>query len=355
MKIYIIVGELSGEKHASHLIHALKEQSNDIEIRGCGGYLMKQAGCTIAFEYAEYAIMGFTKVLANLGKIKQYFKAVERDINEFAPDKVIMVDYPGFNLRLAKRIHQRYHLYYYIPPKAWAWNKKRVYQLRDYFTKVYSILPFEIDFFKKYHIPIKYVGNPSLHEVNHYIRTNQAVTKDHIALIPGSRTQEINRMLPVMIEAANAIGKPYYISKSPNLDISTYTPYVSDLSILKESMYELLHHSNFALVTSGTATLETALFDVPQVVCYKTDKFSYWIAKKLVSIDYISLVNLINDQPTITELIQDACNVEQIVNEYHRLQELSSRSKLQKEYRQMSQKLGSTNPSTMVAQDIMLP
>lgn len=353
MKIYIIVGELSGEKHASHLIRALKSENKSIQIRGCGGALMKAAGCEISFEYSDYAIMGFTKVIANLSKIKKYLKDVEEDILRFAPDKVIMIDYPGFNLRLAKNIHQIFPLYYYIPPKAWAWNKKRVHKLKKYYKKVYSILPFEIDFFKKYKIPIQYVGNPSFHEVDNFLNTKKEVTKDYIALIPGSRAQEIKRMLPVMIDAANKIGKPYYISKSPNLKIDMYSEYISDTTILKEDMYELLHQAEFALVTSGTATLEAALFDVPQIVCYKTDSFSYWIARNLVSIKYISLVNLINDKLTITELIQDNCKSSTIVNEYNNLQDLSKRSKLQKEYRQMTNRLGTLNPSKFIAKDIM--
>lgn len=353
MKIYIIVGELSGEKHASQLIRALKSEDQDIQIRGCGGTLMKEAGCEIAFDYSEYAIMGFTKVIANLGKIKKYLKDVEQDIRQFSPNKVIMIDYPGFNLRLAKKIHSIFPLYYYIPPKAWAWNKKRVHQLKKYCQKVYSILPFEIEFFKNYEIPIEYVGNPSFHEVNNFLKQQKEISKEYIALIPGSRVQEIKRMLPVMIEAANKIGKPYYVSKSPNLSINLYAEFVSDLSILKENMYELLHQAEFAFVTSGTATLETALFDVPQVVCYKTDPFSYWIAKNLVSIKYISLVNLINNQPTITELIQDQCVVSTIVAEYNNLQDASKRSKLQKEYRQMIHRLGVSNPSLHIAKDII--
>ena len=316
MKIYILAGETSGDVHGADLIQSILKFDSNTQIRAMGGPLMKAAGAKIAFDYREFAIMGFVEVAKQFRSIKRHFKNVKKDIIEFTPDKVIMIDYPGFNLRLAQRLPSNISLSYYIAPKAWAWKAGRAKKLAQYFDKVYSILPFEVPFFEAYDVPIKYVGNPSKSQVERYIAKNGQVKEDFIALFPGSRKQEVERILPIMLEAIRGIdGVRYKISQAPALGKDIYKPFLKSQEDLIQENYELLRTAKAALVTSGTATLETALFDVPQVVCYVGNSISIKIAKLIVKIKYISLVNLILDRLAITELIQEECNPKRIQKE----------------------------------------
>ena len=307
LKIYLVAGELSGDTHGAGLIRELLSRSESFDIRYMGGNLMEKEGGVLAFHYSEFAIMGFVEVLKNIRKISAYLKEVENDIKSFQPDHVIFIDFPGFNLRLAKRL-SFLNLHYYIAPKAWAWNKKRVHTLAKYFSTVNCILPFEVEFFSKYGVPAKYVGNPSVNQVDTFLSKNRSQKGNYIALFPGSRKQEVERVLPIMLESIGAFpGIEFRISKASSLRFEVYEPFIQDKSQLFEDNYKLLQDAKAALVTSGTATLETALFNVPQVVCYIANPISYFIAKRLVKLKYISLVNLIADESIVTELIQNEC------------------------------------------------
>jgi len=338
-KIYLVAGELSGDTHGADLIHELLLRNDEVEIRFMGGDLMSAAGGKLAFHYKDFAIMGFVEVLRSLKKISAFLRAVQKDIENFNPDQVIFIDFPGFNLRLAKRLPS-FSLHYYIAPKAWAWNKKRVHVLAKHFKTVNCILPFEADFFKSFGVNAKYVGNPSMNQVQSYISTHEPNGEEYIALFPGSRRQEVERVLPVMLKSIKSFqDKKYKISKASSLDSEVYLPFIESESQLYTDNYELLHGAKAALVTSGTATLETALFNVPQVVCYIANPTSYWIAKRLVSLKYISLVNLIANSEIVTELIQKECNSTRIRQELQHILTDKGRKTMLDGYGKMKEKL----------------
>lgn len=353
-KIYLVAGELSGDTHGADLIKELKRRDPSIDIRFMGGDMMKEAGGIQSYHYKDIAIMGFVEVIKNLKKINGYLKMIQSDIEKYSPDEIIFIDFPGFNLRLAKQLHQKFNLHYYIAPKAWAWNKSRVHKLRKYFKTVNCILPFEIDFFQSYDVNAIYTGNPSVNQVELYKERNTIEQAEYIALFPGSRKQEVERILPVMLEGIKKIeGVSFRISKASNLDISIYEPYVDDIAQLYSDNYKLLSGAKAALVTSGTATLETALFDVPQVVCYIGSKISYTLARLLVSLKYISLVNLIEDREIIKELIQDQCNPETIKNELEMILSEKGKKSILEGYQSLKSKLGQLNSSNSTIENIL--
>lgn len=353
MKIYLIAGETSGDIHGAALIKALLEEHSKLEIRAVGGPQMEQAGASISFDYRSSAIMGFIEVLKNIRKIKRHFSRVEQDIRDFNPEKVICIDYPGFNLRLAKRIYRDFQMHYYIAPKTWAWNTKRSVKLATYFERVNCILPFEIEFFKTYNVPALYVGNPSKNQVDQYLNENIANPQNYVAIFPGSRVQEIQMILPFMLEAIRETGLDYKISKAPNMDRAVYQPFIERTEQLISDNYQLLINAKAALVTSGTATLETALFGIPQVVLYRASSISYAIAKRVVRVPYISLVNLIANKPIVEELIQEDCNRTNIISSLNKILDKDGREQMISDYRNLRKLLTDKNAAKITARSIL--
>lgn len=334
MKLFLIAGEASGDLHGSNLIKALKQKDASIDLRFWGGDLMEKAAFRKPEKhYKALAFMGFVEVVMNLGRILQNFKKCKEDILAFQPDVLVLIDYPGFNLRMAKWAKsQGIKVYYYISPKVWAWKESRVHKIKEYVDTLFTIFPFETDFFKKYGIEVEFVGNPLVDAIAEYRVTSDGrrVTGDErsdgkidegkpiVAILPGSRRQEVKTKLPVMLEAAAKFDNyQFVIAGAPSLEPDFYQPFIEgyDAKILFGKTYAILESAEAALVTSGTATLETALFGVPQVVCYIASPISYAIAKRLIKIKYISLVNLIFDREVVRELIQHDCNVDSVAEE----------------------------------------
>jgi len=329
MKYYLIVGEASGDLHASCLMRALKEVDDSADFRFFGGDLMTAVGGTRVRHYRELAYMGFVPVLLHLPVILRNMRMCKRDIVDWQPDCVILVDYPGFNLNIAKYVKSRTKIpvYYYISPKIWAWKEYRIKNIKRDVDELFSILPFEVPFFEqKHHYPIHYVGNPTADEVRGFLAAHKHEPECHsdkpvIALLAGSRKQEIKDNLPAMLEAVKPYGGQYrvVIAGAPSIEQDYYRQFMAGYSveIVFGQTYQLLSHAHAALVTSGTATLETALFGVPQVVCYRLPlpKISAFVRKHLLNVRYISLVNLIADRQIVTELLADTFTVENIRHE----------------------------------------
>jgi len=316
MKYYIIAGEASGDLHGSNLIRQLKEQDPSTDVRCWGGDLMQQAGGHLVKHYKELAFMGFAEVLMNLRTILRNIEFCKTDILGYAPDALILVDYPGFNMRIAKWARQHgLRIIYYISPQVWAWKENRVRQIRANVDKMLVILPFEKEFYRKWNYDVEYVGHPLVEVIDNFRASGASGPSDIpsnrpiIALLPGSRKQEILKKLPIMLEASRFFPDfQFIVAQAPGLEGSFYkdilAPYPNVSSVCNQT-YWLLLHAEAACVTSGTATLETALFGVPEVVCYKGSSISYQIAKRLIKVKYISLVNLIMNKLVVNELIQD--------------------------------------------------
>ncbi len=358
-KIFVISGEASGDLHAANLIREMKLIQPDIEFVGWGGDRMTAEGVQIQKHISELAFMGFKEVILNLKTIIQNFKTCKSQILEFKPDFLILVDYPGFNLRIAKWAKKEgIAIAYYISPQIWAWKQSRIFQIKENVTKMYTILPFEQDFYRKFEVEVEYCGHPLLDEITRFNETsNNKLTSEKpiLAILPGSRKQEIERKLPIMLEAAKHFPQfETVVACAPNLPLSYYLKYTSNnVRFVENETYKLLNSAEMAIVTSGTATLETALFRVPQVVCYKSSRMSYLIARMLVKIKFISLVNLILDREVVRELIQKDCNAEQIVYELNLIQNDSSkREKMLNDYNQLIQLLGQNGSSKRVAEKI---
>jgi lipid-A-disaccharide synthase len=321
MKYYIIAGEASGDLHGSNLIKEISLLDNAAAFRCWGGDKMQEAGAVVVKHYRELAFMGFVEVLKNLRTILNNLDFCKKDILAYQPDALILVDYPGFNLRIAKWARQQgLKIIYYISPQVWAWKEGRVKAIKRDVDKMLVILPFEKAFYKKWDFETEYVGHPLVNVINHFSPAAPLFqNKNVIALLPGSRKQEILKKLPVMLEASKNFPEYHFvIAKAPGIEEGFYNellaPY-ANVSYVSNQTYQLLSESKAALVTSGTATLETALFGVPEVVCYKGGNISYQIAKRLIKIKYICLVNLIMDKEVVKELIQDDMTAENITAE----------------------------------------
>jgi lipid-A-disaccharide synthase len=334
MKYYIIAGEASGDLHGSNLIKELQRLDDDANIRCWGGDLMQSTGATLVKHYRDLAFMGFTEVVMNLKTILSNLKFCREDILKFNPDVLILIDYPGFNLRIAEWAHKqkaeskklKAKTIFYISPQVWAWKESRVPKMKKTIDKMIVILPFEKDYYKnKWNWNVDYVGHPLVQVVDEFNRStangqqSKAETKNLIALLPGSRKQEIAKKLPVMLQVSKAFPQyQFVLAKAPSVNDEFYAGFMqryTNVSSVCNKTYELLAQSKAALVTSGTATLETALFNVPEVVCYKGSNISYQIAKRLIKIKYISLVNLIMDKSVVKELIQNDLTIENLKQE----------------------------------------
>jgi lipid-A-disaccharide synthase len=336
MKYYIIAGEASGDLHGSNLIKELKKLDNTANIRCWGGDMMQSTGATLVKHYRDLAFMGFTEVVMNLKTIFANLKFCKKDILQFKPDVLVLIDYPGFNLRIAEWYHKlkaqssklKAKIVFYISPQVWAWKESRVTKMKKYIDKMIVILPFEKEYYKtKWDWDVDYVGHPLVQVIDEFKQSvnsqqstvNSQRSTDFIALLPGSRKQEILKKLPVMLQVSKAFPQyQFVLAKAPALEDEFYAGFMqhyTNVSAVRNKTYELLMQSKAALVTSGTATLETALFNVPEVVCYKGSKISYQIAKRVIKIKYISLVNLIMDKPVVKELIQDDLTIENVKQE----------------------------------------
>ena len=357
MKYYLIAGEASGDLHTSNLMKALQREDPDAEFRYFGGDLMAACGGTLVKHYRDMAYMGFIPVLMNLDKVLANMRLCKQDITAARPDVVILVDYPGFNLKIAKYVKTRLNIpvYYYISPKIWAWKEWRVKSIRRYVDRLYSILPFEVPFYARHHYEVEYVGNPTVDELAvrpfadetfvDFVADCGLDDKPIIALLAGSRVSEIKNNLPLMIEAAEPFTDyQLVVAGAPGISPDLYTPYLQGhrVKVVQGKTYRLLQQSRVALVTSGTATLETALLRVPQVVCYWVGggKLFYKIFEKILKVPYVSLVNLIANAPVVCELLGYRATVENLRWELSRLFEEEARQKMLAGYDLVADRLG---------------
>ena len=366
MKYYIIAGEASGDLHGSNLMKALYQEDSKADIRFWGGDLMQNVGGTLVKHYKELAFMGFAEVISNLKTILNNIKICKSDIEKFNPDVLIFIDYPGFNMRIAKWAKAKgIKTHYYISPQIWAWKENRIKAIKRDFDKLYVILPFEKEFYeKKHNFHVEFVGHPLIDAIHNqkytpsdvFRKENNLDEKPIIAILPGSRKQEISKMLSLMLSVVDDFQEyQFVIAGAPSQEFEFYKPFLNgkNIKFISNKTYDLLSNSCAALVTSGTATLETALFKVPEVVCYKANWASYQIAKRIITLKYISLVNLIMDQEVVTELIQENCNQKTIKAELNKILDLKNRSLILKKYEQLEHKLGGIGASLKTAKLIV--
>jgi lipid-A-disaccharide synthase len=329
MRYYIVAGERSGDLHASNLVKALKQRDAQATFRGFGGDYMREQGVDLVVHYRDLAFMGFAELVTNAFKIKRYIRMCREDIAAYKPDVIILIDYGGFNLQIAKfGKKNHYKVYFYILPKYWAWWPSRALWLKPHVDKLFTILPFEREFYNKFKWEASYVGNPVLDAVKEHVEDESFLTrhslqnKTYVALLPGSRKQELKYMVPELEKMVRRMTHQHFcVAAVNNLDAALYgeLPYFPNVTMVFEDTYNLLLHARAAVVTSGTATLETALFRVPQVVVYKANALTYGFAKSLIMVDYISLVNLIAGRQVVKELIQSEMNAANLYSEVNLL------------------------------------
>ena len=366
MKYYLIAGEASGDLHASNLMKALLKKDPEAEFRFWGGDLMQSVGGTLVKHYKDLAFMGLLEVLKNIRIIFKNIDTCKKDILAFKPDMVILIDYPGFNLRIAEFAKKNgIKVHYYISPKIWAWKENRIHKIKRDVDVMHVIFPFEIDFYeKKHNFPVNYVGNPLLDAIADRETVNEeAFRKEHhlgdkpiIALLPGSRTQEITKILTTMLSVVE-VYKDYQfvIAGAPSKSNEFYEPFIgsSNVKLINNKTYDLLSIAHAALVTSGTATLETALFKVPEVVCYKTSWLTYKVGMMLVKMEFFSLVNLVMDREVVKELLQDELNKETLITELNKILSGAGRAKMLADYEELHEKLGGVGASEKLATAIL--
>ena len=363
MKYYIIAGEASGDLHGSNLMREMRKLDQSAEIRCWGGDLMEGAGGSLVKHYKDLAFMGFVEVIKNLPTILKNLKFCKQDILAFKPDLLILIDYPGFNLRIARWAKkQGIRIVFYISPQVWAWKEGRVKSIKASVDKMIVILPFEKAFYDRWNYNVDYVGHPLVEVIDRFLAESDRpplAEKPVIALLPGSRKQEILKKLPLMLELSKAFPEyQFVVAQAPGMDESFYhdllAPYTNVSSVRNET-YHLLNQSSAALVTSGTATLETALFGVPEVVCYKGNPISYLIARKLIRVKYISLVNLIMDREVVKELIQDKLTVENLAKELRLLlYDQQKRKQLDQDYKALKRLLSEGGNASVKAAKIII-
>lgn len=361
MKYYIIAGEASGDLLGGNLIEAIHLQDKSANIRCWGGDRMERAGATLVKHYRDLAFMGFVEVIANLRTILQNIKVCKKDILAYQPDVLVLVDYPGFNMRIAEWAKQQgIKIVYYISPQVWAWKENRVKKLKRDVDKMLVILPFEVDFYKKWDFEVTYVGHPLVEVVSkdqNEVPVTKLSDKPIIALLPGSRAQEIKVKLPLMLQMVQHFPEYcFVVAQASAQPSSLYTEIIGDMDVLvvKDQTYNLLKQARAGLITSGTATLETALFGLPQVVCYKGNPVSFWLATKLVDVKYISLVNLIMDKEVVKELIQNDLNEQNLKAALTRiLSDTAYQQELKTDYATLWHKLGDKKASELAAAEII--
>lgn len=363
MKYYIIAGEASGDLHGSNLMRALGQKDPEAEFRFWGGDLMAEMGGEPVKHYRDLAFMGFIEVVSNLRTILNNIKFCKKDIGRYQPDALILIDYPGFNLRIANWAKAKgIKVLYYISPQVWAWKANRVHKIKRDVDRLYTILPFEADFYQKYDYEVTFVGHPLLDVISNEQQVSPLSLKSNkpvIALLPGSRKQEISTMLPIMLSIVPQFPNyQFVIGAAPSITDDFYESIRSQkpneqIRIVRGETYALMKTAHAALVTSGTATLETALFNTPEVVCYKGSKISYWIARRLVKIKYISLVNLILDRPLVKELIQGELHTKALNRELKKMMGGPDRERILRGYTELRNKLGNKGASCRLAEDII--
>jgi lipid-A-disaccharide synthase len=360
MKYYLIAGEASGDLHGANLMKALKLEDNRADFRYFGGDKMQAEGGVLVKHYADMAFMGFTEVLLNLRTIFKNLKTCKNDILAYQPDVLVLIDFPGFNLKIAEFAKaNNIKVCYYISPKVWAWNQKRVLKIKKVVDHMFCIFPFEVDFYKEWGMQVDYVGNPLLDEISAFVpdehfREKHNLSKEEkiIALLPGSRKQEIERLLPEMLSIADSFPNyKFIIAAAPTFNADYYHQYIGNKNaiLIFNNTYNLLHHAHVAIVASGTATLETALFKIPQVVVYKGGTISIAIAKLLVKIKFISLVNLIVNKKIVTELIQEDCNAKTIFAELKHITDGQGRTEMLNNYNELINLMGKPGASAKTA------
>ena len=364
MKYYIVAGEASGDLHGSNLMRELKISDTKAQFRFWGGDEMQRQGGTLVKHYRDHAFMGIFTVIKNLKTIKNNFKTCEHDLLEYNPDVLILIDYSGFNLRIAEFAKKHdITIFYYISPQLWAWRQSRVKKVKQFVDKMFVILPFEKEFYKKFDYEVEFVGHPlldaielrktELKDFTSFQKDNNLNNKPIIALLPGSRKQEISIKLPIMLSITRYYSNyQFIIAGAQSIDIEFYKNYISDnnVTLLFDKTYQILNHSKAAIVTSGTATLETALHNIPQIVCYKGGTLSYLIVKMLVNIKFISIVNLIMDKEIIKELIQNDLTTVNIKNELDSiLKNEDKRKQVIDSYGKLKEKLGGIGASKKAA------
>ncbi len=363
MKYYLVAGEASGDLHGANLMRALKQNEEHASFRYFGGDKMQAEGGTLVKHYADMAFMGFTEVVLNLRTILRNMKVCKEDILAHQPDALILIDFPGFNLKIAEFAKKNgIKVHYYISPKVWAWNQKRVLKIKRIVDQLYCILPFEVDFYKSWGMEVNYVGNPLLDEISRFepnpqfLSENQLLHKPVVALLPGSRVQEIERLLPVMLSLTERLPDYHFVvAAAPSFAPEYYQQFIGtkQVTLVFNQTYDLLHIAHAAVVASGTATLEAALFKIPQVVVYKGGAISIAIARMVVKIRFISLVNLIMDRKVVEELIQQDCNPEQVYNTLTVLLEGKQRLQALRDYDELAKKMGKPGASDRTAKLIL--
>jgi len=364
MKLYIIAGEPSGDLHGKNLLQEMQAIKPDIECRGVGGDGLAALGVQLVRHIRDTNFMGFVQVVKNLGTIRKLFKDVEADILDFKPDAIVLIDYPGFNLRIAKFCRKHgIKVLYYISPQVWAWKKNRIKKMRQDLDKLFVILPFEEEFYRKEGVTVDFVGHPLLDEIAAGSYDGEGIRREYlrdkkqlIALLPGSRKQEISRMLPRMLSVvASYPDAQFVIAGAPTQEANYYQTFLEgvDVPVVHGRTYDLLDAADYALVTSGTATLEAALFRVPEVVCYASSPVSVWLARRLIKVKYISLVNLIMDQEVVKELIQGDLNTENLKKELEKLMDPVHGDRLKASYDELHHKLGDIGASKRTATSML--
>lgn len=363
-KFYIIAGEPSGDLHASNLMQAILDERSNTDFRFWGGEKMNAIQKGMAKHIKDLAFMGFLEVVLNLRTILRNISFCKKDILAYQPDALILVDYPGFNLRIAKWAKKHdIKVYYYISPQIWAWKQNRVYKIKELVDRMYVILPFEKDFYKRFDFDVEYVGHPLLDEIAKFdfsdsrlsfLDRNQLDNRAIIAVLPGSRKQEVSVKLPIMLAAVKGyVNHQIIVAGAPTLSKEFYASIDDSVSVIFNETYEIMATARAAIVTSGTATLEAALFKVPEVICYKGSNISYSIAKRLIKVKYISLVNLILDQEVVKELIQHECTSENIQLELDKIiNDENYRQMLIDKYNELEEMLGGGGASKKVAQSL---
>ncbi|MFZ4543636.1 MAG: lipid-A-disaccharide synthase [Saprospiraceae bacterium] len=359
MNYYLIAGEASGDLHGSNLIKELLKIDKEAKCFAWGGELMESAGAVLRKHYRDLAFMGFVEVVKNIRAIFRNIDFCKSDILAFKPDVIILIDYPGFNLRIANWAKsQNIKVFYYISPQIWAWHSSRIHQIKRNVEKMFVILPFEKDFYKKEQFEVDFVGHPLLDAIAdfkpdiNFSSANCLGSKPIIAILPGSRKQEVSTILPIVLDIQSSFPSfEFVIAAAPSLELAYYKQIIGShtIKIVCNQTYQLLFHSKAAIVASGTATLETALFNVPEVVVYKGNWLSYYIAKKLIDLKYISLVNLIADREIVKELIQGDFNKTNLVNELKKITDSQKQQSIKSAYSELRQQLGDVGASSRCA------